>query len=147
MTVAVDADLVARGQDLGGERRVALDLLADEEERRAHAGPLQRGEGGRRSLGCGPSSKVSATTQASLEWSRTASARRGAGDHAHSAGPRARWPRPARRPSPLSWRRVMAPIVLGVVAAGTASAMYDLGVALQALEARVMPAAQGCDRR
>jgi drug/metabolite transporter (DMT)-like permease len=37
----------------------------------------------------------------------------------------------------------MASIGLGVVAACTASVMYNLGVALQALEARVMPAAHG----
>ena len=49
MTVAVDPHLVARGHDLGRERRVALHLLADKEERRAHAGPLQGGEHGRRS--------------------------------------------------------------------------------------------------
>ena len=50
MTVAVDAHVVPRCQDLGGERRIALYLLADEEERRAHAGPRQRGERGGRSL-------------------------------------------------------------------------------------------------
>jgi hypothetical protein len=37
----------------------------------------------------------------------------------------------------------MASIVLGVAAACAASVMYNLGVALQALEARVMPAAHG----
>ena len=95
--------------------------------------------------GCGPSSKVSATAPASVERSRTASARRSAGDHAHSAGPActvAAASAPAVSAA-LSWRPVMASIVLGVVAACTASVMYNLGVALQALEARVMPAAQG----
>ena len=38
MAVAVDADLVPGGGDLGRERRPALDLLADEVEGRPHAG-------------------------------------------------------------------------------------------------------------
>ena len=144
MTVAVKPT----GAPLPVSRRrapIALYLLADEEERRAHAGALAARRAWRASPGCGPSSKVSATTPASVERSRTASARRSAGDHAHSAGPActvAAASAPAVSAA-LSWRRVMASIVLGVVAACTASVMYNLGVALQALEARVMPAAQG----
>ncbi len=48
--VAVDADRVPRGDDLPGQRGPALDLLADEEERRAGAGGGERVEHGRRAL-------------------------------------------------------------------------------------------------
>src|SRR5207244_9603662 len=48
--VAMDADLVAGGGYLGCELRPALDLLADEEERRPHVCPLERGEHGARPL-------------------------------------------------------------------------------------------------
>ena len=41
----------------------------------------------------------------------------------------------------------MASIVLGVVAACTASVMYNLGVALQALEAQCSRPLTGCGRR
>ena len=88
MTVAVDADRVARGRDLGGERRVAPDLLADEEERRAHAGPLQHGERGGRSL------RVRAVVEGQRDGAVVGdpvahtSAPRSAGDHAHRPGRR-----------------------------------------------------------
>ena len=36
MTMAVERDLMSRGDDLGGERRIAFHLFAGEEERRKH---------------------------------------------------------------------------------------------------------------
>ena len=59
MAVAVQRDLVAGRGDLGGQRRAALDLLADEEEGRPRR-PARAPQHGGRSLRCGPSSKVSA---------------------------------------------------------------------------------------
>ena len=52
--VAVHGDSVARGGDLGGQRSVALDLLAHEEERRPRAGGAELLEDRRRALGVGP---------------------------------------------------------------------------------------------
>ena len=61
MDVAVEADLVAGGSDLRGDRRPALDLLADEEERRRRACGDSASRTAGVPCGCGPSSKVSAT--------------------------------------------------------------------------------------
>src|SRR5919197_5939300 len=49
MAVAVEADVVAGSDDLGRELRSALDLLADEEERRPRVRSLQERENRRRS--------------------------------------------------------------------------------------------------
>ena len=54
VAIAVQADPVAGGDDLGGERRVARDLLADEEEGRADAARGQHLEHGRRPLAVRP---------------------------------------------------------------------------------------------
>ena len=51
VAIAVQADAMAGGDDLGGQRRVAGDLLADEEERRPHAAVGEHLEHGRRALG------------------------------------------------------------------------------------------------
>ena len=53
MDVAVDADLVPGGGDLGGDPRPAGDLLAHEEERRRRARGGERLQRGRGSLGMG----------------------------------------------------------------------------------------------
>ena len=50
VAIAVDADLVPRGGDLGRQRRPPLDLLADQIEGRAHAGAVELPEHGRRPL-------------------------------------------------------------------------------------------------
>ena len=52
--VPVQRDLVARGGDLGGDSRPALDLLADEEERRSRIGARERLEHRARPLGMRP---------------------------------------------------------------------------------------------
>ena len=54
MDVAVDADLVPGGGDLGGDPRPAGDLLAHEEERRRRACGGERLQRGWGSLGVGP---------------------------------------------------------------------------------------------
>ena len=46
--IAVQGDPVTGGRDLGGERAVALDLLADQEERRAYVAPCEDLQDGRR---------------------------------------------------------------------------------------------------
>jgi len=51
MTEPVDADLVPGRSDLRGERGKALHLLADEVERRLHAGTVELGEHRGGSLG------------------------------------------------------------------------------------------------
>ena len=54
MAIAVDADRVAGGNDLGRERPVALDLLADQEERRDRASSVQSLEYGRGAVAMRP---------------------------------------------------------------------------------------------
>jgi len=53
VAVAVQGDLVTRGCDLGGERRPALDLFADEEEGGDHVGSCERLEDSGRPLRVG----------------------------------------------------------------------------------------------
>jgi hypothetical protein len=50
VTVTVQGDGVAARRDLGRERRLTLDLLADQEERRARARSVQGGEDRGRAL-------------------------------------------------------------------------------------------------
>ena len=87
MAVAMDAHLVARRHDLGGERRSAPHLLADEEERRAHAAAVQGGERRGRALRVGAVVEGQRDGAGSATRLRTPSARRSPGDHAHRAGP------------------------------------------------------------
>src|SRR5262245_12327437 len=92
--------------------------------------------------GWGPSSKLKATAPGSGRRSRTPSARRSAAEYLHGAGPACATASAARAAARLSWRQPMSPVALGAVAACAASCLYNLGVALQAMEARRMPAEQ-----
>ena len=74
--VTVDRHGVARGHDLGRERRVGADLLADEEERRVRAGGREDLERRGRALG----------VRAVVEGERHAVRARAAQRHAQRAG-------------------------------------------------------------
>lgn len=62
MRVAVIAELMTPGDDLYTEFGVALQLCARHEQRCTHAMLPQQGSSSATPRGCGPSSKVSATT-------------------------------------------------------------------------------------
>ena len=137
-------DAVAGGDDLGGQRRVAGDLLADEEEGGAHAARGQHVEHGRCPLAVGAvveREPVAAPAQGSVgDPERRAEQRQRAGERRKrvraGCDPARQRERAEQAAAAIIARHVMVSLLIGVALAAGASTLYSLGIAIQALDAR-----------